>query len=175
MARGDAEHSHGKLIPTASEELTSLWIQSGKKKWLPCLCRNDVKKYNSHFHCPVSIHVLYITYIMYKMYKLGYAIHSSIHVIHSRLFVLVASLALKQSYYYPGPLFTKQMDVLPQDLAKFRSREFGSHNYRITLKLDMLAALLPRYLTNFRAIGIVCTRISRLRDSTKSDVRLLSE
>ena len=35
-----------------------------------------------------------------------------------------------------GPLFTKRQDVLPPNLVKFRSRETGCYNDRITLQFD---------------------------------------
>ena len=35
-----------------------------------------------------------------------------------------------------GPLFTKQTDILPQDLVKPRSREIGCYNDGICLKFD---------------------------------------
>ena len=38
--------------------------------------------------------------------------------------------------YQSGTLFTKQTDVLPQDLVKSRSREIGCYNYRVALKFD---------------------------------------
>ena len=34
----------------------------------------------------------------------------------------------------PGPLFTKRMEGLPQDLVKTRSREIGWNDDRIALK-----------------------------------------
>ena len=36
----------------------------------------------------------------------------------------------------PGPLFTKQMDFLPQDLVKSRSCEIGCYNHHVALKFD---------------------------------------
>ena len=51
----------------------------------------------------------------------------------------------------PEPLFTKRTDVLPPNLVKFQSCETGCYNASIDLGIS--AALLPRYLTNFRTIG----------------------
>ena len=36
----------------------------------------------------------------------------------------------------PRPLFTKQLDILPQDLLKSRSHEIGCYNDRIAPKFD---------------------------------------
>ena len=36
----------------------------------------------------------------------------------------------------PVPLFTKRVDILPQDLVKTRSRAIGSYNHRIAMKFD---------------------------------------
>ena len=47
----------------------------------------------------------------------------------------------------PGPLFTKRMDVSPQDIVKSRSREIRCYDDRIALKL------LPKCVWNLRAIG----------------------
>ena len=71
----------------------------------------------------------------------------------------------------PGSLFTKATGVLPHDLVKSRSRAIGCYNYRIALKWNLTgisAALLSCSLSNFRVIGEVYTRISRLRDFTSS-------
>ena len=51
------------------------------------------------------------------------------------------------------PVSIYRQDVLSWDLVKSRSREIGSLNYRIALKFDSTsAAVLPRCLSNFRAI-----------------------
>ena len=39
-------------------------------------------------------------------------------------------------HFSPGPLFTKQTDILPLDLVKSRSREIGCYNGYIALKFD---------------------------------------
>ena len=44
----------------------------------------------------------------------------------------------------PGPLFTKRTDVLPQDLAKSRSRDIWAYPFQIALKFE-------RYLGNSTA------------------------
>ena len=75
------------------------------------------------------------------------------------------------TYASPGPLFTKRTDVLPQTLAKSRSREIGCYDDHIALLWNLTgisAALLPRFLSNYRAIGKVKTRTSRLRDFARS-------
>ena len=64
----------------------------------------------------------------------------------------------------PGPVFTKRIDVVPPNFVKFRSRDIGSYNDHIVLNNDrhlgsaaaeVSAVLLPRCLSNFRAIGKV--------------------
>ena len=76
-----------------------------------------------------------------------------------------------------GPLFTKRMDVLPQDLVKSRSHEIRCYNDRIALT-GISEALLPRCLSNFRAIWQVKTWISGLRvfarSCGKTPVRLMN-
>ena len=58
----------------------------------------------------------------------------------------------------PGPLFTKQTDVLPQDLVKFRGREIPVQTVSIALKfdrhLDSSAAEMP---VKFQSDAIIIT------------------
>ena len=99
-------------------------------------------------------------WIMYKIYKIAWNFtlcRREIKPIPGKIL------------YTTEPLFTKRTDVLSPNLVKSRSREIGCYNDLIALKLiSTSAALLSRFLRNFRAIGKVLTRISRLRDFTKS-------
>ena len=52
-------------------------------------------------------------------------------------------------FFVKGRQRTEGTDVLPQDLVKPQSHEIGCYDDRITLKM------LPRCLSNFRAIGNV--------------------
>ena len=62
-------------------------------------------------------------------------------------------------------MLTKLTDILPQDLAKSRSREIGCCNYHIALKFDRH---LPSCLLNFRTIGKVYIPSLWLPDFMKS-------
>ena len=77
------------------------------------------------------------------------------------------------------PLFTKRQDVLPPDPVKSRSRDIGCYGDRITLKSDrhLGSRVLPRCLSNFKAIRKVNTQMPWLRDAKsrgRTPVRLVN-
>ena len=57
----------------------------------------------------------------------------TVYYIPASLLVVFSSVLYRMS---PGPLFTRQTDVLPLDLVKFRGREIGCYNDRFALKFD---------------------------------------
>ena len=73
---------------------------------------------------------------------------------------------------WPGALFTKRTDVLPQDYVKYRSQG-GGVEFRLFQSLCKLtgtsAALLPRCLSNFRVIRSSLHPISRRRGFARFD------
>ena len=66
----------------------------------------------------------------------------------------------------PLPLFTKQWDVLPPNLAKTPGREIGCFNYRIVLKFDRHLGsgthILQGYFTGTGVIILAVMPVSRL-------------
>ena len=63
---------------------------------------------------------------------------------------------------------TRQYKKACINLVKSRSREIGSYNDNIAMKLTGISAsLLPSCMLYFRTIGKVYTRISQLRDFTR--------
>ena len=54
---------------------------------------------------------------------------------------------------YPGPLFIKRTDVLPQDLVKSRSREIGFYHDRIALKFDMHLGNTVKFQSDWKRLN----------------------
>ena len=75
-----------------------------------------------------------------------------------------------------GPLFTKRTNVLPQDLAKSRSREIGCYHDRIFLKFDRhlgsTAAEVPVKIQS--DWGSLNPDLAALRSCGKTSVRLVN-
>ena len=65
--------------------------------------------------------------------------------------------------FLPGSLFTKRMDILPQEVSKLRGSGLDFSN-----SSEIWQALLLRCLSNFRAIRSLWHPISWLRDFTRS-------
>ena len=100
-------------------------------------------------------------------------IYIYIYIVCANAMELLHSCSKPSKYSMPlrssGLLFTKRLDVLPTNLVKSRSRENGCYNDRIVLKLDRhLDIVAARCLSNFRTIRKVETRISLLRNFTRS-------
>ena len=71
--------------------------------------------------------------------------------------------------YATGPLITKRTDVLWHDLVKPRSREIGCIMFvSLWNWAGVLAALLPRCMSNVKEIRNICTRISWSQDFARS-------
>ena len=75
------------------------------------------------------------------------------------------------SYPWPWPLFTQRYDSLPPSIGRSRCREIWCCN-GLT---DILAALLLRCLSNFRAIGKVSSRSSRFRNFSWEKIKMNSK
>ena len=78
----------------------------------------------------------------------------------------------KDRYIYPahsGPRFTKRTDILPRDFVRSEAARLDVVIMASLWTLTgIAAALLPRCLSNFRAIKKIQTRISRLRGFMRS-------
>ena len=79
----------------------------------------------------------------------------------------------------PGPLFTKQTDVLPPNFVMYQSREIGCYNDRIALKYDRhlgsAAAGMPAKFQNDRKSLNLNLVVTRLHEILRYDVRQLRE
>ena len=112
---------------------------------------------NKHYYCSLSN---FARYVVPVLVGLGYKIEFLLIIINCQTtinmsFLNTHALCYKTivqkksifrganfdaytdpSFSFPGPLFNKRTDVLPQDLVKSRSRDIGCHNDRIALKFD---------------------------------------
>ena len=122
--------------------------------------------------------ILGVNPIRYYLHWCKWFIHTVLYVYWYHRHLHGLSTLAAEGTKYPGPIFTKRYDVLLPNLVKTRSPRLG---IKTTVSLWNLTgvstAVLPRCLSNFRAIRKVCTRMSRLRDFTcgKTSVRLVNK
>ena len=80
---------------------------------------------------------------------------------------------------WSGPLFTKQTDVLPQDLVTSRSREIRVYTFTIAVKFERhLASGVAEVPVEFQSDTIIITpnlAASRLHEIWRQDVLPLNE
>ena len=76
-----------------------------------------------------------------------------------------------KSAQQPGHLFTKQMDVLPQDLVKPRCRDIRVYTFHIALKfdkhLDSITAEMPVKFQNDTIIVASNFAASRFHENSR--------